>query len=123
MTASNRLTSITGLDQGTRCKAGFLLWDRAILSTMRSDDDNGLLARMSAVEIGAALQRLPDAESYSSDEIRQWSTVPSMGGLLLTFKRHRHQHGKNVLTFWVAVKAERGYFSSDSTSSPTSSWS
>lgn len=74
---------------------------------MRSDDDNGLLARMSAVEIGAALQRLPDAESYSSDEIQQWSTVPSMGGLLLTFRRHKHTHGKNRLTFWVAVKAER----------------
>ena len=74
---------------------------------MPREDDNGLLSRMSAVEIGAALQRLPDAESYSSDEIQQWSTVPSMGGLLLTFRRHRHQRGKMALTFWVATKAER----------------
>jgi len=57
---------------------------------MPREDDNGLLSRMSALEIGAALQRLPDAESYPSDEIQQWSTVLSMGGLLLTFRRHRH---------------------------------
>ncbi len=74
---------------------------------MPRDDDNGLLSRMSTVEIGAALARLPDAVTYPSDEIQQWSTVPSMGGLLLTFRRHRHKHGKVVLTFWVAVKAER----------------
>ena len=76
-------------------------------STMPREDDNGLLSRMSAVEIGAALARLPDAATYPTDEIQQWSTVPSMGGLLLTFRRHRHKHGKAVPTFWVAVKAER----------------
>lgn len=41
---------------------------------MPREDDNGLLSRMSAVEIGAALERLPDVESYPYDEIQQWST-------------------------------------------------
>jgi hypothetical protein len=62
---------------------------------------------MSALEIGAALQRLPDAESYHADTIQQWSTTESMGGLLLTFQRHTHKRGKFSLTFWVAVRAER----------------
>jgi len=44
------------------------------------DEDNGILGRMSAVEIGAALQRLPDAASYQADEIQQWSTTPTLGG-------------------------------------------
>ncbi len=74
---------------------------------MPREDDNSLLSRMSAVEIGAALNRLPDAATYPSDEIQQWSTVPGMGGLLLTFRRHRHKHGKAMLVFWVATKAER----------------
>jgi len=75
---------------------------------MRPDsEDNGLLKRMSAEEIGAALMRLPDAASCHADEIQQWSTTPTLGGVLLTFKRHRHSKGKSSLVFWVAVRAER----------------
>ncbi len=38
-------------------------------------DDNGLLSRMSAAEIGAAQQRLPKSESYPADENQPWITV------------------------------------------------
>ncbi len=38
-------------------------------------DDNGLLSRMSAAEIGAAQQRLPKSENYPADENQPWITV------------------------------------------------
>lgn len=62
---------------------------------------------MSALEIGDALRRLPDAATYHADEIQQWSTTPSLGGVLVTFKRQHYEVDNRPRSYWVAVRAQR----------------
>jgi len=62
---------------------------------------------MSGEEISAAMNGLPDAAAHQSDRIDQRSSTPLLGDLLVTFERHRHNKGRTVRVFWVAVRAEQ----------------
>lgn len=74
---------------------------------MPTSAENGLLARMSVSDIGDALRRLPDAATYHADEIQLWSTTPSLGRVLVTFKRHHYEIDNRTRNYWVAVRAQR----------------